>query len=81
VDWLRNGLGSTAVASFCPRARAGAPVAMPVAWRDVSPKLDPGRFTIATVPSLLARQSDSWDGIFEVEQTLPDLPASTDGRR
>lgn len=81
VDWLRNGLGSTAIGSFCPRARAGAPVAMPVGWRDVSPKLEPARFNIATVPGLLARRTDPWDGIFEVEQTLPDLPGGTGGRR
>ncbi len=75
VDWLRNGLGSTAVGSLSPRCRPGAPVAMPVAWRDVTPKLNPARFTIATVPRLLSRRtSDPWEGIFEVDQTLPDLP-------
>ena len=26
IDWLRNGLGATAIASFSPRARDGAPL-------------------------------------------------------
>ena len=48
IDWLRNGLGSTAVASFSPRARAFAPVATPVTWREVTSKLDPTAFTLST---------------------------------
>ena len=60
IDWLRNGLGSTAVASFSPRARPNATVAMPVAWSEVTARLDPQKFTIQTAPSRMDR--DVWPG-------------------
>jgi len=73
VDWLRNGLGSTAVSSYCPRARPGARVATPLAWAEVTPKLDPGAFTVLTVPKRLAKQkADPWAGFGDVDQYLPD---------
>jgi len=80
VDWLRNGLGATAVASYCPRARPGAGVATPLAWSEVKPKLDPAAFTVLTVPKRLAKlKQDPWAGFGEVDQRLPDLtpPASS----
>jgi bifunctional non-homologous end joining protein LigD len=72
VDWLRNGFGATAVASFSPRARPGATVAVPVSWKEVTVKLDPKVFTVITIPKRLAKlKVDPWAGFTEVNQTQP----------
>ncbi|MGU9982242.1 DNA ligase D [Phreatobacter sp. HK31-P] len=41
IDFLRNGRGATAVAPYSTRARAGAPVAVPVTWSEVEGGLEP----------------------------------------
>ncbi|MCU4180152.1 DNA ligase D [Bosea sp. BH3] len=61
LDYLRNDRMSTAVAPLSPRARPGAHVSMPVPWTQVKKGLDPARFTLRTVPGLLAK-SKAWDG-------------------
>jgi bifunctional non-homologous end joining protein LigD len=74
IDWLRNGMGATAVSSFCPRARPGACVATPLAWDEVKVGLDPSAFTVRTVPERLKRlKVDPWTGFAEADQRLPDL--------
>ena len=59
LDYLRNDTKSTAVAPLSPRARPGATVSMPLTWSQVRAGLDPKRFTVRTVPQLIAR-STAW---------------------
>ncbi|MGL3107438.1 DNA ligase D [Bradyrhizobium sp. BR 1432] len=61
LDYLRNDRMSTAIAPLSPRARAGATVSMPLTWAQVKSDLDPKRYTMRTVPGLLAR-SKAWEG-------------------
>jgi bifunctional non-homologous end joining protein LigD len=76
IDWLRNGRGATAVASYCPRARPGATVATPLAWSEVTPRLDPTKFTLTSVPERIARlREPPWPGFEALAQVLPDLAA------
>ncbi|RIK81035.1 MAG: DNA ligase D [Planctomycetota bacterium] len=71
IDYLRNDLGSTAVASFSTRARPGAPVATPLAWDELNERLDPLDFNVRTVPERLARLSgDPWRGLSDLRQSI-----------
>ncbi|MBO0711057.1 MAG: DNA ligase D [Acetobacteraceae bacterium] len=77
VDWLRNGLGSTAIASFSPRARPGATVATPLAWREVTEALDPAAFTLQTVPRRLKKpRANPWKGFEDAARPIPQTNSS-----
>jgi len=69
LDWVQVGKGKTYVAPFTVRARDGAPVSMPLAWREVeamrrkrAPETtaEMRRWTIANVPKLVAKTGDPW---------------------
>ena len=71
VDYLRNGRGSTAIASYSTRARAGAPVATPIRWEELSDLERPDFYNVTNVPARLrSLASDPWEGFFESRQTL-----------
>jgi bifunctional non-homologous end joining protein LigD len=74
IDWLRNQRGSTAIMPWSVRSRAGAPVAVPVAW-DMLPECESAhRWSIADQPFLASHadkmESEGWG---HADQTLPDL--------
>jgi bifunctional non-homologous end joining protein LigD len=72
VDYLRNDATSTAIAPYSTRSRAGAPVATPLDWSEVTPKLDPAAFTVLTIPQRLQDLGgDPWREIERVRQRLP----------
>lgn len=81
LDYLRNDRMSTAVAPLSPRARPGAPVAMPLTWGQVRRGLDPRRFTIHTVPGLWKR-SKAWADYDRSARPLKDaIRRLVDGNR
>jgi bifunctional non-homologous end joining protein LigD len=72
IDYLRNGRGATAIAPFSSRAREGAPVAWPLSWDDLG-RLEDARpaNVLDGAASLARRNSDPWDGYFDLRQNLP----------
>jgi bifunctional non-homologous end joining protein LigD len=69
VDYLRNARGATAVAPYSLRARAGAPIATPLHWDELTRGLDPGKFNLKTASRLRAR-ADPWLGYFDLAQSI-----------
>jgi bifunctional non-homologous end joining protein LigD len=60
IDYLRNARTASAVCAYSPRARSGAPVSMPVDWRELREDVRTN-FTVRNVPEYLGhRVQDPW---------------------
>src|SRR5690606_12217517 len=76
IDYKRNYRGAIAVAGFSIRARPSAPVAVPIAWREVSPKLRPDQWSVTNLRDRLARlRADPWAGYASCRQELTPVLA------
>ena len=73
VDYLRNAENATAISAYSARAKARAPVAMPIAWEQLEDDLRFDHFNVKNVPSLLRRRRrDPWVELPQVKQQLTD---------
>jgi bifunctional non-homologous end joining protein LigD len=76
VDYLRNAREATTVCAFSARARAGAPVSVPLSWDELEPRTDVrgAYFNITNVPShLTGRGADPWAGYDGARVSLGDF--------
>jgi bifunctional non-homologous end joining protein LigD len=74
IDYLRNGRGATAVVAYSTRARAGAPLSVPVTWDELGPNLKPNKYTLLNIGKRLGGlKTDPWSDIGKVKQKLPKL--------
>jgi bifunctional non-homologous end joining protein LigD len=72
IDWLRNARGATSVASFSLRARAGAPVAMPVRWEELARLGGANAFDLASaLKRVKAMRWHPWGDFAKTKQALP----------
>ncbi len=72
LDWLRNQRGSTAVLPYSARAREGAPVAAPIAWKELDDYEGGNAFTIRELDLLIDRSDEKWlVGWGKAKQALP----------
>lgn len=72
VDVNRINYAQHAVAAYGVRARAKAPVAMPIAWEELSDRsLKPDRWTIRNCGERIEAANDPWQGFGRRARALP----------
>ena len=70
IDFHQNGAGKTIASAYSVRPKPGAPVSTPLRWEEVTPKLDPRRFTMETVLQRVERDGDLFDPVLRGGQSL-----------
>jgi bifunctional non-homologous end joining protein LigD len=71
-DWMQIGEGKTISAPYAVRAYAGAPVATPLTWREVTPKLTPEQFHLGNALARFDRVGDLFEGVLKRPQRMED---------
>ncbi len=72
IDYLRNGLAASSVASYSVRAREGAGIATPLSWEELGGLKSAAQFNVSNIAARLRKQKrDPWEGFAKVRQFLP----------
>jgi bifunctional non-homologous end joining protein LigD len=69
-DHNQNVRGKTLSGAYTVRAVPGAPVSMPIEWKQVG-QIYPAEFAMTNVPDYCAAHSDPWEDILDDRQLLP----------
>ncbi len=69
-DWQQIAEGKTISAPYVLRAYAGAPVATPLAWSEVTPRLRPEQFHLGNALARFDRVGDLFAGVLNRPQRL-----------
>jgi bifunctional non-homologous end joining protein LigD len=62
LDVARNAYAQTAVAPYSVRPLPGAPVAVPITWKELG-RVEPRRFTVKNLLRRLSQIEDPWKGL------------------
>jgi bifunctional non-homologous end joining protein LigD len=69
IDYFRNSREATSVAAYSTRARAGAPVSVPLTWEQLARVKSANQFTVLNLKKHI--RQDAWRDIDKVRQRLP----------
>jgi DNA ligase D len=77
VDFNQNAPHKTVFGTWCVRPRVGGQVSTPIAWDELD-GVEPGTFTLSTVPARLLEKGDPWAGAAERPQSIEPLLAMSE---
>ena len=63
LDYMQNRKAQTLAAPYCIRPQLGAPVSMPLRWKELTAKVTPGQFNIHNAPQRITKVGDLWGPI------------------
>ena len=72
IDCFQNNPGQTIAAPYCVRAKPGAPVSMPLEWKEVKKGLHPLDFTIFNALKRIEKKGDLFKALLGKGVRLED---------